>query len=90
MILSTPVHGFLACSEAIKQMDMRPSNPSISKPTLVICGEEDIGTTPQQSKEIADNIPGAGLKLIPEAAHLANIEQPDIFNDALSDHISKA
>tara|TARA_Y100000588_G_C14250340_1_gene923207 strand:+ start:2210 stop:2998 length:789 start_codon:yes stop_codon:yes gene_type:complete len=89
MILSTPVQGFVACSEAIKQMDMRPSNPSISKPTLVICGEEDTGTTPQQAKEIADSISGASLTLIPEAAHLANIEQPEVFNNALSEHVLK-
>jgi pimeloyl-ACP methyl ester carboxylesterase len=64
-------------------MDMRPTNPSIKKPTLVICGEEDTGTTPVQAKEIADAIPGAALELIPSAAHLANIEQPVAFTNAL-------
>jgi len=83
MILSTPVDGFIGCSKAIMAMDMRPSNPSIDKPTLVICGEQDTGTTPEQAKEIADAIPGATLELIPNAAHLANIEQPVAFTNAL-------
>jgi pimeloyl-ACP methyl ester carboxylesterase len=49
----------------------------------VICGEQDTGTTPEQAKEIADAIPGATLELIPNAAHLANIEQPVAFTNAL-------
>jgi 3-oxoadipate enol-lactonase len=83
MILSTPPTGFIGCCKAIMAMDMRPTNPSINKPTLVICGEEDSGTTPAQAKEIADAIPGASLELIPSAAHLANIEQPAAFTKAL-------
>lgn len=84
MILKTPVQGFVACSEAIKSMDMRTTNPRISAPTLVICGEQDTGTTPQQAKEIADAIPNANLELISDAAHLANIEQHEVFNSLLS------
>ena len=70
--------------EAIKSMDMRITNPKISVPTLVICGEQDTGTTPQQAKEIADAIPTAKLELISDAAHLANIEQHEVFNRLLS------
>ena len=87
MILNTPVKGFVACSEAIKSMDMRPTNPKITAPALVICGEQDTGTTPQQAKEIADAIPGAELELISSAAHLANIEQHDVFNRLLTNFL---
>jgi 3-oxoadipate enol-lactonase len=87
MIVDTPVAGFIACCEAIKAMDMRPTNPSIAKPTLVICGEQDTGTTPEQAKEIADAIPGSILTLIPDAAHLSNIEQPVAFTNALLGHL---
>lgn len=87
MILNTKTIGFVACSEAIKSMDLRLTNSLIQRPTLVICGQEDTGTTPAQAKEIADSISGASLELIPEAAHLANIEQSEIFNTLLLDHI---
>ena len=33
---------------------------------------------------MADQIPNARLALIPEAAHLANLEQPDTFNQIVS------
>jgi 3-oxoadipate enol-lactonase len=87
MILETPVDGFIACSHAIKNMDMRLINRRIIKPTLVLCGEEDTGTTPAQAKEIMESIPGAVLELIPEAAHLANIEQSNTFTNLLVKHI---
>ena len=87
MILTTPPTGFIACGQAIMAMDMRPTNPNIAKPTLVLCGEQDQGTTPAQAKEIADAIPGAVLELIPHAAHLANIEQPVSFTNELLKHL---
>jgi 3-oxoadipate enol-lactonase len=89
MILETPADGFIACSHAIKNMDMRLTNPLIIKPTLVVCGKDDTGTTPAQAKEIMESIPGAILELIPEAAHLANIEQSEVFNKLLTEHIEK-
>mgnify|MGYP006183756707 CR=1 FL=1 len=89
MILKTDPLGFVACSEAIRDMDLRSSNPLIKKPTLVICGEEDTGTTPLQAKEIADAIPGAKLQLISDAAHLTNIEQAKLFNSLLLDQLKE-
>jgi pimeloyl-ACP methyl ester carboxylesterase len=68
-------------------MDLRLTNLSIERPTLVICGEQDTGTTPEQAAEIANSVSGAKLELIANAAHLANIEQPKIFNTLLMDHI---
>jgi 3-oxoadipate enol-lactonase len=40
------------------------------------------------AREIQQGIPGAKLVLIPQAAHLANIEQPEAFNRALADFLS--
>ena len=64
-------------------MDLRFSNPLIQRPTLMICGQEDNGTTPAQPKEIAGSVSGASLELIPESAYLANIEQSEVFNTLL-------
>jgi 3-oxoadipate enol-lactonase len=40
------------------------------------------------AREIQQNIAGAKLVLIPQAAHLSNIEQPEAFNRALADFLS--
>ena len=39
MILSTQPIGFIVCNEAIKTTNLRFTNPSIQRPTLVICAE---------------------------------------------------
>jgi len=42
---------------------------NIRVPTLVLGGEEDIMTPPENSRILADNIPGAQLRLFEDAAH---------------------
>src|SRR5213594_4356475 len=59
-------------------------------PTVVIVGEDDPGTPVAASRVIADNIKGSRLEIIPAAAHLSNMEQPEKFNKALSGFLATA
>ena len=63
--------------------DSTPLLKKITCPTLVLVGEMDALTSPAENKRIADGIPGARLQIIPSAGHLSNLEQPEIFNEAL-------
>ena len=63
--------------------DSTPLLAQVSVPTLVITGEEDEMIPVEESRRIASGIRGAKLVIIPGAGHLANLEQPDAFNDAL-------
>jgi 3-oxoadipate enol-lactonase len=63
--------------------DSRAMLPGISVPTLVLAGEEDVLTPPDEAKAMAAAIPGARLEVIPRAGHLANLENPDAVNAAL-------
>lgn len=56
---------------------------SIRLPTLVLAGEEDVATPPQQARRIAERIPGARLVPIPAAGHTSSVEQPATVNAAL-------
>jgi len=91
MIRSTPVVGYLGCCRAISKMALTPRLGEIRCPTLVLVGENDVVTPLSMAREIQEAIGGSELVVIPDAAHLANIEQPDAFNGALScflDHVS--
>jgi 3-oxoadipate enol-lactonase len=88
LIENTPVAGYAGCCAAIPKINVTSRLKEIKTPTLVICGENDPGTPPAMAREIQENIPGAKLKLLPQAAHLANIEQPEAFNRALADFLS--
>jgi 3-oxoadipate enol-lactonase len=46
-------------------------------------GEHDHGTPPEAARVIHQNLAGSEFKLIPSAAHLSNVEQADIFNEAM-------
>jgi 3-oxoadipate enol-lactonase len=88
LIEKTPVAGYAGCCAAIPKINVTARLKEIRTPTLVICGENDPGTPPAMAREIQQNIPGAKLVLIPQAAHLANVEQPEAFNRALAEFLS--
>ena len=59
-------------------------------PSLVIVGKDDPGTPVAMAEEIHHALPGSKLVVIPSAAHLSNLEQPDAFNQALAGFLEQA
>jgi len=82
-IRSTPVAGYVGCSHAIPKIDLTARLKEIGAPALVIVGEDDPGTPVAMAREIHEAMPGSELVVIPRAAHLANVEQPEAFGSAL-------
>jgi 3-oxoadipate enol-lactonase len=82
IFLSTNPDGYIACCEAIRDMDFTASNPRITAPTLVIVGSQDPATPPAAGEAIAKQIKGAKLAAL-DAAHIANIELPKIYAETV-------
>jgi 3-oxoadipate enol-lactonase len=78
-IAQTPVNGYCGCGKALPRLNATPRLGEIKVPTLVICGEEDTGTPPAMARTLQEGIAGAELVMIPNAAHLSNIDQPQMF-----------
>ena len=57
---------------------------SIHCPTLVVVGEHDAITPPAVGQALHEGIAGSEFAVIPNAGHLANLEQPELFNDVLA------
>jgi pimeloyl-ACP methyl ester carboxylesterase len=57
--------------------------PAISVPAMIIVGSEDSLTPITESIILKDSITNASLAIIPDAGHLSNLEQPEVFNRAL-------
>ena len=68
--------------------DYRPLLPKIRCPTLVVCGQSDLLTPPEHSREIATAVPGARLELIADCGHLLTWEQPERVNALLADWLA--
>jgi 3-oxoadipate enol-lactonase len=88
LIASTPVAGYVGCCHALPKVNTTARLKEIKAPILVLCGDKDPGTPPAMSREIHENAPGSKLVMIPDAAHLANLEQPAAFTKALRDFLA--
>lgn len=60
----------------------------IAVPTLIICGREDEITPLEQSEFMNKHMKNATLKVIENAGHLSNMEQPEAFNAELLEFLS--
>ncbi len=77
-------HGDLT---ACDRLDLTETAGSIRVPTLVVCGEDDKMTPPALSEFLRDAIPGAKMARIPGAGHFVMMENPEAFNQAVSDFV---
>ena len=59
------------------------SLPGIEVPTIVVVGADDEPFL-VATDYMAAKIPGAEKVVIPNAGHAANMDQPQIFNEAIS------
>ncbi|TKX47507.1 alpha/beta fold hydrolase [Halorubrum sp. SD690R] len=71
---------FLTCH----RFDVRERLDEIGVPALALVGAHDELTPPAYHEYLADGIPAGELAEVPDAAHLAMLEAPTVFNDALS------
>ncbi len=78
--VKTPAWGFCGCCAAIRDMDLRQPIQGIATPTLILVGEHDEGTPVSHARSIHESIAQSRLEVVPDAAHLQNIEQQDVFN----------
>lgn len=84
MIRNTPAAGYAGCCHAISGLDLTDRIHAIKMPTIAIVGEDDPGTPVAAHRVIHERIAGSRLEIIPKAAHLSNMEQPEAFNKALT------
>ena len=90
MIRTTSAPGYVGCSHAIPKINLTARLAEIRCPSVVIVGRDDPGTPVAMAEEIHHALPGSKLVIIPSAAHLSNLEQPDAFNQALGDFLDQA
>ena len=89
IITGNQVSGIVGDLMAMEERpDSSPLLPTISVPTLVIAGDEDLASPPEEVKSMADQIPGSTFVRIPRAGHLSNMENPGAFNAALLSFLS--
>lgn len=84
MVLANAPKGYIACCEALKGLDYLKDLPQLTVPVLYVGGAEDLGAPPRVMAEMAEATPGGRYVQIPGAAHVANINAPVAFNQAIA------
>ena len=82
----TPAQGYANACRALADADVRDQLNQIQIPTLIIAGQYDPVTTVQDAEFMHQSIPTSQLEIL-AASHLSNIEQPQVFSQALSKFI---
>lgn len=74
----------------LNRRDYRPLLESLSVPTLVAVGAQDVITPPGHSREIASLIKGAAFAEIADCGHLSSLERPGDVNRLLASFLGFA
>ena len=92
LLLGAPVHGFVAQVQAILALEdssMPDGLATITAPTLVVVGNQDILTPRADSEELAERINGAELAVIAGAAHGLMVEHASTFNRVVTSFVNR-
>jgi pimeloyl-ACP methyl ester carboxylesterase len=89
IILATPSEGYARACEALGDADAEPRLGEIRARTGVIAGDADPSVPPEMVELLGKRIPDVRVTVIPDSAHLANVEQPETFNRALLEFLGE-
>jgi 3-oxoadipate enol-lactonase len=92
MVRLTPDSGFIACCQALSEMNLWPELSEIRSSTLVVAASDDRAMTPTDAESVAEAIRAgrgdASTAVINDATHMAHLAQPEAFNSLLIDHLA--
>lgn len=74
----------IALCRSMMELDFSPRLHQIACPTLVLYGEKDRANR-KASIQLAENISGSQLKIIPHAGHEVNTEAPQELTRTLTE-----
>jgi 3-oxoadipate enol-lactonase len=83
LMARVPAASYRAALSAIVSFNRLAALGDIAVPTLCIAGELDQNAPPAVVEKMASRIAGADYVCLPGVGHIANIEQPDLFNGAV-------
>lgn len=72
---------------ALAALDNCAGVQTITNPVLVVVGMEDQTTPPAMSRQLAQNVPGAGYAEIAGVGHCPQLQDPDALMDAIADFL---
>lgn len=90
MIRGTTLEGYLGVTAAFLGLALEHRLHEIKAPTLYVSGAEDkLGGPADLMKSLSEKVKGANHVSVSRAAHIANIQNPEGFNQVLTDFLRR-
>jgi 3-oxoadipate enol-lactonase len=90
VMLANPPLGICGTLLALaSRTDTTPALGQIKVPTLILVGDQDPITPPSAAETLHKGIAGSEMHVIPNAAHMSNLENPEVFNQHLASFLRK-
>lgn len=83
MMQTTSIAGYVGCVSLLADYDVSEVIESLQLPLLLLAGERD-GAAPQVLASLAEQVPQARFRSIPDAGHISCVDGADAFTSALT------
>jgi proline iminopeptidase len=80
----------LRAGPSVAVVDVEDRLAEVAVPVLVLAGRHDRLTTPEAAAFMAARIPGAELVVFERSAHMAHVEEPEAYVEAVAGFLSRA
>ena len=87
MLGENDIENFLKVYDLFVKHQDNEKFENIKTKTLIMTGENDIGSTPEMSKNLSKKIANSKVKIVSNGKHLCSIECADDVNNAIREHI---
>lgn len=87
---STPQVFAAQIKALLERPDAMPLLPTITCPTLVLCGRDDAWSPPARHETMHQAIPRSRLVVVERCGHMSTMEQPDVVSQAFADWLGLA
>ena len=90
IMMNTSLEGITGDLMGMKERpDSSPFLSEIDKPTLILYGAGDQIVSMSEIENMRSEISGAKVRILPEAGHLLNLEDPEWFNAAIREFLAE-
>ena len=90
MMAGAPAEGVIGGQRAMcERVDSSDLLASIDFPTLVVSGDQDTITPPEELRALAREIPNSKLQVIPTSGHVCCFEKPAAFNHVIGEFLAQ-
>ncbi len=89
MFKATAPEGYEGAARCLQTLDLLPSLPALQAKTLYMTGDQDMAAPTAVMQAMAEATPNSTFKVIGDAAHLSNLEQPARFKQEICSFLAE-